>query len=103
MIGYRISKIRTENLRKTTQHMADATGIDRALLQAYENDGVIPTDDHLQLIADYLGVTKERLLGTDIDISKYNIYGRGMTDEEIEDLRDTIREMKKSPFRWEAL
>ncbi|SDI48611.1 helix-turn-helix transcriptional regulator [Paenibacillus naphthalenovorans] len=96
MIGYRISKLRTER-RITTQNMADSIGIERSLLLDYENENVDPPDEHLQLIAGFLGVTTERLKGTDIDLSQCNfhVYGKQeLTEEDLEDVRDAIREIR---------
>jgi len=97
VIGYRISKIRTER-RISAQSMADAISIERSLLLAYENEDIDPPEEHLQLIANFLCVTLERLKGTDVDLSRYSyhVYGRqSLSEEDLEGVRDAIREMKE--------
>ncbi|MCD9025732.1 helix-turn-helix domain-containing protein [Cohnella silvisoli] len=93
MIGYRISKLRTEN-RLSLDKMVTATGIERSILISFELDESKPSDGQLASIANFLNVSLERLLGTDVDLSSchFHFYGKStLTDEDYELARDIIR------------
>ncbi|GAA4828200.1 hypothetical protein GCM10023310_01170 [Paenibacillus vulneris] len=100
MVGYRLSKLRTERKKVTVDKVVSATGIPRETILSYENEGVEPTRAHLELFAAYYEVTIERLLGTDVVVSNYHICGgRTATAEELEDMRDALREIIQTKKR----
>jgi transcriptional regulator with XRE-family HTH domain len=92
MTGYRLSKLRTER-RIALDLVVESTGIPRETMLLYENDGVEPSGEDLELLATFYGVSVERLLGTDVDISGFHFSGGKPEPEALEDVRDSIRDI----------
>lgn len=51
--------------KMTQQQLADATGIDRALIARYENGSRVPPVPKLKIIAEALGVSLDMIAGFD--------------------------------------
>lgn len=100
-----LKKLRIEN-KKTQQDMADFLGITRPAYTAYETGNRQPDYETLQKIADFYEVSVDYLLGrTNVaapigkeETRKSNFFyfdKEGLTDEDIEYLKESVEIMKE--------